>query len=145
MGFYFPQPWRTVSRTHHRNYVTCMLQKCSSHLKDCGFIVAKKHTHTARCANIALCVDVFTFHIDNMTLFPSQQVTMPSLSRLFISHILWPAASSTKKSQALNLFSCVCLHLSPCAYSGIWTDIHELVCVCIQCQRGEQRYSACPF
>lgn len=91
------------------NYVTCMLQKCFSHLKDCEFVVLKEHTHKERCANTALCVHVFKFQVDNMTSFPSRRVTMPSLSRLFISHILWPAASSTKKSQTLNLS-----HVSVC-------------------------------
>lgn len=100
------------------------------------------HTHKARCANIALCVPVFTFHVDNMTSFPSWWVTMPSLSALslsvFNSHILWPAASTTKKKQTLNLFSSVCLSFRSCVYSGIWTDIHELVCVfvCVFSVRG---------
>lgn len=50
--------------------------------------VTHTHTHKTKCANIALCGDMFTFDVDNMTSVASAQVTMPSLSGLFISHIL---------------------------------------------------------
>lgn len=98
-------------------YATKMLQSFKGLRVHC---IKGAHTHKERCTNIALCVHVFTFRVDNMTSFPSRR-SQCHLSVDCLFHASSDQQSAPQRKARPWIFS----HVSVCVSGHVLTLASE--------------------